>query len=586
MHMETPGITTNSLRSRLKYEPRDLKFGTSGRRGLVADLAQLEVYINALAELEYLQTLPVADGGIKKGDEVFIAYDLRPSSTIFVAEEGGRGEIAQAIERAILDAGMKPSNMGTIPTPALTCYALSRQRGSIMITGSHIPFNRNGYKTNTSQGELLKIHEGPIQSVVERVRGRIYSEPIESSLFDENGRFKKGHAELSPESSAARDFYISRYTRFFRGESLSGMRVLFYQHSAVGRDLVVDILRRFEVEVIPVGRSDSFVPIDTENIDASQLAVLQDLTTHATAKVGMVHAILSTDGDSDRPLLLAVDFATSQLQFFSGDLLGMVVAEYLGADAVVVPISCNDAIDSSGLADVLEPKTKIGSPFVIAGMNAAMERGKRKVCGWEANGGFLTGSAFQREGSTLDALPTRDAVLPLLCALFSAHEKRLSLGELFAKLPRRFSRAALLKQFPREIAVRIVNRFSLEDQQISEVHFNGSALELLDGDRRPSEATEVRVTNALGVRSKLAGFFNAANGFDEIIRLNYTDGVRITFGNNDVAHLRPSGNADELRIYAVSDSEKRAEEITALAIAEPDGILRSMEKAVLESSRS
>jgi hypothetical protein len=31
--------------------------------------------------------------------------------------------------------------------------------------------------------------------------------------------------------------------------------------------------------------------------------------------------------------------------FFGGDLVGMVVAEYLKADAVVVPISCNDAVD-------------------------------------------------------------------------------------------------------------------------------------------------------------------------------------------------------------------------------------------------
>ena len=228
----------------------------------------------------------------------------------------------------------------------------------------------------------------------------------------------------------------------------------------------------------------------------AQLAVMQELTSHATAKVGMVHAFLSTDGDSDRPLLLAVDFATSQLRFFSGDLLGIVVAEYLGADAVVVPISCNDAIDRSELADALEPKTKIGSPFVIAGMNCCDETGKRKVCGWEANGGFLTGSAFQRDGNTLDALPTRDAVLPLVCALFSAHEKRLSLGELFAKLPKRYSRAALLKQFPRETALRMVNVSRSRINRSTKCIFSGSRLELLDGDKQPLEATGERMANA------------------------------------------------------------------------------------------
>src|SRR3954469_15986387 len=99
-------MNTNLLRANLDYEPQALKFGTSGRRGLVAHLTQLEVYINALAELEYLQSLPSGDGGISRGHPFYFAYDLRPSSSRFVAEQGGRGEIAQAIVRAIRDAGM------------------------------------------------------------------------------------------------------------------------------------------------------------------------------------------------------------------------------------------------------------------------------------------------------------------------------------------------------------------------------------------------------------------------------------------------------------------------------------------------
>ena len=55
---------TESLRASLNYEPRELEFGTSGRRGKVVDLTQLEIYINALAELEYLQSLDMSEGGI------------------------------------------------------------------------------------------------------------------------------------------------------------------------------------------------------------------------------------------------------------------------------------------------------------------------------------------------------------------------------------------------------------------------------------------------------------------------------------------------------------------------------------------
>jgi len=56
--------------------------------------------------------------------------------------------------------------------------------------------------------------------------------------------------------------------------------------------------------------------------------------------------------------------------------------------------------------------------------------------------------------------------------------------------------------------------------------------------------------------------------------------VRIYFANGDVAHVRPSGNADELRIYAVADTQARADAIAKAGVAEPDGILRRLERAV------
>jgi phosphomannomutase len=397
-----------SLRSILKYEPQILKFGTSGRRGNVVDLTQLEVYVNALAELEYLQSLAPSMGGIVRGDQFFFAYDLRPSSSSFVAELDGRGAIAQTIVTAIGDAGMQAVNLGPIPTPALANYTLASGKGSIMITGSHIPFDLNGYKTYSSRGELLKEQEAPINQHVRQVRERLYAQPAVESLFDDLGFLKSGHQALPPEHAEARSAYIERFTQFFRERSLGGKRLMVYQHSAVGRDLLVEILEQLGAEVIKAGRSDTFVPIDTENIDASALAVIQELVDKAVATHGPVDAVVSTDGDSDRPLILGMDRETSKVHFFGGDLLGMVVAEFLRADAVVVPISCNDAIDRGDLAKVVEPKTRIGSPFVIAGIEAALQKGKKFVCGWEPNGGFLTGSDLAARGSSSLAAQTCD----------------------------------------------------------------------------------------------------------------------------------------------------------------------------------
>src|SRR5262249_12864635 len=161
--------------------------------------------INVRAELEFLQSLPASSGGIQRGDEFFYAYDLRPSSTAFVPEFGGRGELCQAVEQGIRDAGMTPVNLGQIPTPALTHYAVARHKGSIMATGSHIPFDRNGYKLNTSAGELLKHHEQPIGEVVSSVRERLYRMPVEESIFDQRGSFKDGHRDLVKATNVARE---------------------------------------------------------------------------------------------------------------------------------------------------------------------------------------------------------------------------------------------------------------------------------------------------------------------------------------------------------------------------------------------
>jgi phosphomannomutase len=535
-----------TLREHLDHEPRPLGFGTSGRRGEVVHLTQLEIYINALAELEYLQSLPREEGGIFKGEEFYFAHDLRPSSTSFSAADPLRGEISQAIEAAIHDAGMTPVHLGAIPTPALTCYAVAHGKGSIMVTGSHIPFNRNGYKLNTSAGELLKEQEAPINAAVQNVRDRIWGAPSADSAFDAHGLLKSGPRPLPPENAEAAEAYVSRYLDFLRPATLEGLNVLVYQHSAVGRDLLVDLLRQLGAEVIPAGRSEEFIPVDTENINAAHLANIQSVVDASREPVS---AVISTDGDSDRPLLLAV--VDGKVRFYPGDLLGMITAEYLGADAVVVPISCNDGIDRGPLAAVLEPKTRIGSPYVIAGMTTAREKGRRRICGWEANGGFLLGSDIECNGRTLKALATRDAMLPILAVLFAAHERGLSLPDLFATLPKRYSRSALLADFPQAIGRKMVRQYSPETAAFEQT------------------------------RDRLQQFMAPDLLLGTIVALNHTDGVRMTFDGGDVLHFRPSGNADELRVYAVSDTEERAALLAARCVAEPNGILRTIERAVV-----
>jgi phosphomannomutase len=131
--------------------------------------------------------------------------------------------------------------------------------------------------------------------------------------------------------------------------------------------------------------------------------------------------------------------------------------------------------------------------------------------------------------------------------------------DLFERLPKRFSRAALLENFPKALGLKLVAFFSPGASHVADL---------------PEKS------NVETLRQSLATFFTQEMGFGEITRVDYTDGVRVLFDNGDVAHVRPSGNADELRIYAVADTQWRADAIAAMGVAEPNGILRCMERAV------
>jgi phosphomannomutase len=46
-----------------------------------------------------------------------------------------------------------------------------------------------------------------------------------------------------------------------------------------------------------------------------------------------------------------------------------------------------------------------------------------------------------------------------------------------------------------------------------------------------------------------------------ITHIDTTDGLRLSFAQGEIIHLRPSGNAPELRCYAEADSMSRAEQL-------------------------
>ena len=466
-----------------------LKFGTSGVRGLVTDMTDRECFLYTKAFVQYVKS----KASLKS---VAVAGDFRSSTP----------RIVKAVTFGVRDEGLHTDLCGFVATPAVMNYGVRSNAASVMVTGSHIPDDRNGIKFNMPWGEVLKADETEIS----RRYGELVKTGAGSDAFEADGSFKSGAGgEDEATNDAAKQDYVRRFTEFFPKDCLAGMKVVFYQHSAVSRDVLPEILETFGAEVVRVGFSDTFVPVDTE-------AVAEPEKLAAWVKEHGGDALASTDGDADRPLV--VDEKGNVVR---GDVLGILVSDFLGADSVATPISCNTALEKSGrFAHV--SRTRIGSPYVIEAMNQAVGAGQKTVVGYEANGGFLTATDIvdPETGAVLPALPTRDAALPIIAVLLLSQRRGKTLSKLVAELPPRFTASGLLRGFPNEEGKALVARF-----QSSGTEF----------------ANEVFSVSFGGVES-----------------MDFTDGARMTFASGDIVHARPSGNAPEFRVYTESSTEEAA----------------------------
>ena len=460
-------------------------FGTSGARGLVTAMTDAVCFAYTVGYLKHLATL----GEFAPGTQVAVAGDLRPSTP----------RILRACVAAIESMGGIAVFCGFVPTPALCLHAFARTIPSLMVTGSHIPADRNGIKFNRARGEFLKTDEAAM---------REQDVALPEGWFTTDGMLARQVA--LPAITDVVPGYVARYRDFFGADALSGLTLGIYQHSAVGRDVLMLVVESLGAKAVPLGRSDTFMPVDTEAVRPEDAKLAREW-----AAAGTLDAILTTDGDSDRPLL-----ADRHGNWLRGDVLGILAARFLNAVAVTTPVSSNTALEQAGFARDIR-RTRIGSPFVVAAITEAADAGLVPSVGYEANGGFLLASDVQHENRTLAALPTRDSVLPMICALVAARRAGTDLAGLVATLP---------------------PRFTLSDRLVE----------------MPTEQSKARIA-ALGENPAAgAAALGLVAACGELSHVDETDGLRMTFANGEVVHLRPSGNAPELRVYVEADSPDRA----------------------------
>ncbi len=455
-----------------------IKFVTSGARGLVADFTPLACHAFTFAFIKSMQQ----DYAFNR---VLVGIDNRPSSP----------DIARYCISALKVLGIQAVYCGVLPTPALALASLQENVPCIMVTGSHIPFDRNGLKFYTPEGEITKAHEQAILSCTTEFAGcpAIALPDIET---------------------AATARYIERATRLFAPDVFAGKRIGIYEHSSAGRELYAPIFEALGAEVIALERSDEFVPIDTEAVSEEDKA-----KARAWSEAHQFDMIFSTDGDGDRPLI-----GDEKGVWLRGDIVGLLTAKALQIEALAVPVSCNTAIEASQAFSHVT-RTKIGSPYVIEAF-ASLDFDYHSVAGFEANGGFLLGSDVNFNDHTIHALPTRDALLPGIVILAEACAQQTTISQLVAALPQRFTDSDRIKEFATQRSQELIKQLSAHPMQL---------------------------ITAMGVSA-------------EVEQINTVDGLRITLNTGDIVHLRPSGNAPELRCYAESNSQDLAKQLVLSAL--------------------
>lgn len=467
----------------------NIAFGTSGARGLVLDFTP---EIGAAFTTAFLSTN-------QSYSRVAIGMDNRPSSP----------QIAADCIAAAKALNINVDFYGILPTPALAYQSMQNGIPAIMITGSHIPFDRNGIKFYRPDGEITKADEQAI-----------LNSDVDITLVGVSSV-----TNLPDVDTTATDNYIERYTSLYSSDLLAGKRIGIYEHSSAGRDVYYRVFEALGGTVVRLGRSDAFVPIDTEAVADTDIKQAQKWQVEHH-----LDAIFSTDGDGDRPLL-----SDETGQYLRGDILCLLAAKALNIDALALPVSCNSAVEQCG-AFKTTTRTTIGSPYVIAAFDALKQQYKN-VAGFEANGGFLLASNIMVNNKLLTSLPTRDALLPALavlaltnnhCNAQQSSRRQLTITSFVNDLPAVFTASDRLQSFARKNSLQLIAAIK-----------NDASLFI----------------TSLGLHDVV------------VINLDTTDGLRLSLSNGLIIHLRPSGNAPELRCYTESSSAQLAEKWVKIVLS-------------------
>lgn len=298
---------------------RQLEFGTGGLRGVIgAGINRMNIYTVRQAT-QGLANYIISQKGEGKG--VAIAYDSRRMSPEF-AKEAALCLNANGIKTFLFES-LRPTPELSFAVRHLGCIS------GIVITASHNPREYNGYKVYWEDGaQITPPHDKNILAEVakvtsfEQVKTMGEAEALEKGLltiigteiddlYMEQLKAQSIHPEIIKD--VAKDMKIV-YTPLHGTGNIPVRRVL--------RELGFEQVYVVKEQELPDGDFPTVAYPNPEDEKAWTLAL--ELAREVDADI-----VLATDPDADRLGVYAKDQATGEYVSFTGNMSGMLMAEYI-----------------------------------------------------------------------------------------------------------------------------------------------------------------------------------------------------------------------------------------------------------------
>ena len=364
-------------------------FGTDGIRGKVGVSPITPDFVMRLGYAAGM-VLARADNTGEKKPTVLIGKDTRVSGYMLEA----------ALEAGFAAAGVDVMLSGPMPTPAVAYLTRAlRLSAGVVISASHNPFDDNGIKFFSAQGNKLPDEvELAIEAQLEREMACVSSDRLGKAhrLRDANGRYI--------------EFCKSTYPNEL---DLRGLKIVVDCAHGAAYDMAPQVFHELGAEVIAIGNTPNGFNIN-DNVGATAPEALARAVKANHADIGV-----ALDGDADR--LVMVD---RHGRIYNGDeLLYLMVIDRLAVGAVpgvVGTLMTNMAVELAlKKLGVGFARAKVGDRYVLEQMQ---ERGW--LLGGEGSGHLLC----------LDKHTTGDGIVSALQVLSALRRNNKTLDQCFDDL--------------------------------------------------------------------------------------------------------------------------------------------------------